>query len=103
MGQVVALRNSLYRDKIPTKMKRERKRNSSDKKTVRRFPEVNTVESFQGSEKEVIIKSTVRVNKSKLVGFLKDWRRINVTLTKSKQRIGCCKRPNHTLIRSNLE
>lgn len=54
MGQVVALRSALYRAKLPSKMKR--KRNSSDKKTVRRFPEVNTVDAFQGSEKDQNIK-----------------------------------------------
>ncbi|KAG7563399.1 AAA+ ATPase domain [Arabidopsis suecica] len=50
--------------------------------------EISTVDGFQGREKEAIIISMVRSNSKKEVGFLKDQRRMNVAVTRSRRQ--CC-------------
>jgi superfamily I DNA and/or RNA helicase len=46
--------------------------------------EVHTVDGFEGREKQVILFSTTRSNEGNWIGFLDDWRRMNVGLTRAK-------------------
>ena len=53
------------------------------------FPQfrVSTIDSFQGQEDESIILSLVRSNSEGNIGFLKDYRRMNVAITRAKKKL----------------
>ena len=48
---------------------------------------ISTIDSFQGQEKETIIVSLVRSNDESDIGFLKDYRRMNVAITRAKEQL----------------
>jgi len=49
--------------------------------------EVNTIDAFQGQERDIIYISMVRSNDSGEIGFLKDTRRMNVAMTRAKKKL----------------
>ena len=48
---------------------------------------VNTIDGFQGQERDVIYISLVRSNEQGEIGFLSDERRMNVALTRAKRKL----------------
>ena len=48
---------------------------------------ISTIDSFQGQEKPVVILSLVRSNGDGVIGFLKDYRRMNVAITRAKEQL----------------
>lgn len=48
---------------------------------------INTVDAFQGQERDVIAISLVRSNEKSEVGFLGDIRRVNVAMTRAKKKL----------------
>ena len=49
--------------------------------------EIDTVDGFQGREKEVVVVSLVRSNNKGELGFVADLRRINVALTRARKKL----------------
>ncbi len=49
--------------------------------------EIDTVDGFQGREKEAVLISCVRSNSSGEIGFLADTRRMNVALTRARRKL----------------
>jgi ATP-dependent RNA/DNA helicase IGHMBP2 len=49
--------------------------------------DISTVDSFQGREGDVVIISLVRSNPDHVVGFLSDYRRLNVAITRAKRHV----------------
>lgn len=48
---------------------------------------INTVDSFQGQERDIIYISLVRSNEKSVIGFLADTRRMNVAITRAKKKL----------------
>ena len=56
-------------------------------KPYRRLISVNTVDGFQGQERDVILISLVRSHDEGQIGFLKDLRRMNVAMTRARMKL----------------
>ncbi len=53
----------------------------------RQLISVNTVDGFQGQERDVILISLVRANENGNIGFLNDLRRMNVAMTRARMKL----------------
>lgn len=56
-------------------------------KPFRRTISVNTVDGFQGQERDIVVISLVRANDNGEIGFLKDLRRMNVAITRARMKL----------------
>ena len=56
-------------------------------KPFRHLITVNTVDGFQGQERDVILISLVRANDAGQIGFLRDLRRMNVAMTRARMKL----------------
>ncbi len=76
---------SPYRAQV--QLLRQLLRKNESLKPFRRAITVNTVDGFQGQERDVIIISLVRSNDEGQIGFLRDLRRMNVAITRARMKV----------------
>ena len=58
---------------------------AEDSKLRDRSLDINTIDAFQGQERDVIYISLVRSNSKSEIGFLSDYRRMNVAMTRARK------------------
>ena len=56
-------------------------------KPYRHLISVNTVDGFQGQERDIVLISLVRANDEGQIGFLRDLRRMNVAMTRARMKL----------------
>ena len=66
---------------------RSKIRGNSFLRPFRSLITVNTVDGFQGQERDVIFISLVRANEDGQIGFLNDLRRMNVAITRARMKL----------------
>ncbi len=76
---------SPYRAQV--KYLRQRIKKSQVFKPFRHLISVNTVDGFQGQERDIIFISLVRANEEGQIGFLADLRRMNVAITRARMKL----------------
>ena len=62
-------------------------RHSAELKPLAAGISVNTVDGFQGQERDVVVISLVRANDKGQIGFLRDLRRMNVAITRARMKL----------------
>lgn len=60
---------------------------SAARERFTRLRRISTIDSFQGQEAPIVILSLVRSNETQTIGFLQDYRRMNVALTRAQQQL----------------
>jgi superfamily I DNA and/or RNA helicase len=73
--------------KAQTSLLQEIVREGSPEVSVLSRISINTVDSFQGQERDVIYISLVRSNEEGAIGFLADTRRMNVAMTRARKKL----------------
>ena len=73
--------------KVQTQYLRQQIRRREEFKPYRQVISVNTVDGFQGQERDIILISLVRSNENGQIGFLSDLRRINVAMTRARMKL----------------
>lgn len=66
------------------------RRNAKKRKVLRRLKgkiAINTIDGFQGQERDVVFISLVRSNDDGKIGFLSDLRRMNVAMTRARMKL----------------
>src|ERR1041384_1337919 len=48
---------------------------------------INTIDSFQGQERDIVYISMTRSNDENIIGFLSDIRRMNVAMTRARKKL----------------
>ena len=66
---------------------RKKVKSSTALKPVRSAITVNTIDGFQGQERDVILISLVRANDDGNIGFLRELRRMNVAITRARMKL----------------
>lgn len=66
---------------------RNKIKGSSSLRPLRHLITVNTVDGFQGQERDVVFISLVRANEDGQIGFLNDLRRMNVAITRARMKL----------------
>jgi hypothetical protein len=83
-GQVDLLKSSIQLSQYSNFVQVETEENGRQKKS--NLIEINTVDKFQGAERDIIIYDIVRSSKGQSnIGFLDDYRRINVAFSRVKR------------------
>ena len=62
-------------------------RNQAFFKPYRHLISINTVDGFQGQERDIVLVSLVRSNEQGQIGFLSDLRRMNVAMTRARMKL----------------
>ncbi|MBR5763946.1 MAG: AAA family ATPase [Bacteroidaceae bacterium] len=73
--------------KVQVQYMRQLVRKDADLKPYRHLITLNTVDGFQGQERDIILISLVRANDDGQIGFLRDLRRMNVAMTRARMKL----------------